>query len=85
MPALEHGCGGLGNFSMERTTELLEAAKKSNSRVDEDPLAHLVRLYPEAFAAPVLINYNETNNSGYWPTNWKKRTPDNYPKNSEPY
>ena len=72
MPDVPRTDGGLGDFSIERTTDLLWAAKKkSNSRVEGDPLAHLVRLYPTAFAEPVSIIYNEINRGGNWPAKWK--------------
>ena len=58
----------LGEFTVERTTELLGAAKKSDSRVDGDPLAHPVRCYPEAFAVPISIIYNRINETGYCAT-----------------
>ena len=64
-----------------RTTELLRAAKKLDSRVDGDPLAHLVRCYPEAFSTPVVEIYNEINNTGYWPISWKTEHLTIIPKN----
>ena len=76
--------GGLSPFTVERTTELLRAAKKSDSRVDGDPLAHLVRCYPEAFAVPVAAIYNEVNDTGYWPTPWKTEHLTIIPKNPNP-
>ena len=76
--------GGLGPFTRERTTELLRAAKRSDSRVDGDPLAHLVRLYPEAFAIPVAAIYNKMNESGYWPAPWKTEHLTIIPKNPNP-
>ena len=76
--------GGLGHFNVQRTTELLRAAKKSDSRVDGDPLAHLVRCYPEAFAAPVTKIYNEINKTGYWPSTWKTEHLTIIPKNPNP-
>ena len=63
--------GGLDPFTQERAVEMIRSAKKSDSRVDGDPLAHLVRLYPEAFAVPVTAIYNKINESGYWPADWK--------------
>ena len=53
MPDLPRVGAGLEQFLVERTTKLLAGAKKSDSRVDGDPLAHLVRCYPDAFAVPV--------------------------------
>ena len=76
--------GGLGVFTQARTTELLGAAKKSDSRVDADPLAHLVRCYPGAFATPVAMIYNEINITGYWPSSWKTEHLTIIPKNPNP-
>ena len=45
--------GELRPFTVERTTELLHAAKKSDSRVDGNPLA---------FDISVSAIYNEINN-----------------------
>ena len=45
--------GGLDPFTQERTVEMMRSAKKLDSRVNGDLLAHLVRLYPEAFAIPL--------------------------------
>ena len=47
-------------------------SKKTDSRAEGDPLAHLVRLYPAAFAAPISIIYNEINATGFWPAKWKR-------------
>ena len=38
----ERCLGGLGLFSQARTKALLKAVKKTDSRVDGDPLPHLV-------------------------------------------
>ena len=40
--------------------------------MEGDPLAHLVRRYPAAFAAPISIIYNEINATGSWPAKWKR-------------
>ena len=71
MPDVPRVEGGLGTFTIERTKELLGAAKKTESRVDGDPLAHMVRRYPGAFAVPVAAIYNEINRCGRWPAKWK--------------
>ena len=76
--------GGMGHFSTDRVSELLRKAKKTDSRVDGDPLAHLVRLHPEAFAQPVARIYNEINNSGKWPSKWKTEHLTIIPKNPNP-
>ena len=71
MPSIGCGGGGLGDFSVDRTTALLKAVKKTDSRVDGDPLPHLVRRHPEAFAEPITMLFNEINRTGQWPTSWK--------------
>ena len=76
--------GGLGVFSVERMTELLRGAKKTDSRVDGDPLAHLVRRYPESFASPVGAIYNRINEEGRWPKSWKTEHLMIIPKNPNP-
>ena len=63
--------GGLGHFSEQRTSELLQQSKKTESRVDGDPLAHLIRLFPTAFAGPVSKVFNRINSDGRWPRLWK--------------
>ena len=63
--------GGLAHFTKERTVELLRSAKKTDSRVEGDPLAHLVRKYPESFAGPISKIYNQINDCGRWPKRWK--------------
>lgn len=63
--------GGLGPFTVESTEQLLMNSKKSDSSVPGDPLPHLIRNYPRAFALPLSKIYNESNESGQWPTDWK--------------
>ena len=84
MPDLPRCDGGLGEFTPERTSDLLSAAKKSDSRVDGDPLAHLVRCYPGAFAFPVSIIFNEINRTGRWPRKWKTEHLTIIPKTPNP-
>ena len=76
--------GGLGDFTPERMSELLAAAKKSDSRIDGDPLAHLVRCYPGAFAVPVSIIFNEINQTGRWLRKWKTEHLTIIPKTPNP-
>lgn len=71
MPVLECKVGGLGTFSLEKTTTLLQAVKKNESKVEGDPLPHPVRRFPEAFAEPVAAIYNGVNEWGRWPASWK--------------
>ena len=51
--------GGLEELSFEKTAELLQAAKKTDSYVAGDP--HLVRCQPTAFATPITAIYNRIN------------------------
>ena len=76
--------GGLPLFTTERTEALLKAAKKSDSRVDGDPLPHLVRCHPAAFAVPIAAIYNRVNDTGTWPADWKKEHLTVIPKNPNP-
>ena len=71
MPELATRHGGLEEFTVEKTVELLRQMKKTESRVEGDPLPHLARKYPEAFAVPVAAIFNEINRSGSWPIKWK--------------
>ena len=63
--------GGLGQFSVSRTTELLRLSKKTDSVVAGDPLPHLIREYPSEFAVPVTEIFNRINLTGCWPASWK--------------
>ena len=63
--------GGLGHFSSERTAELLRASKKTDSRVEGDPLPHLIRTFADSFAVPVAEIYNRIIETGRWPSTWK--------------
>ena len=76
--------GGLPFFTAERTEALLKAAKRSDSRVDGDPLPHLVRCHPAAFAVPVAAIYNRVNDTGTGPADWKKEHLTVIPKNPNP-
>ena len=76
--------GGLQHFTAGRTEALLKAAKKSDSRVDGDPLPHLVRCHPAAFAVPIAAIYNRINDSGTWPSDWKTEHLTVIPKNPNP-
>ena len=71
MPDVPRCYGGLGHFSAGRTEELLQQSKKTKSRVEGDPLAHLIRSFPKAFASPVSAIYNKINCDGCWPKRWK--------------
>ena len=70
-PNLYPAIGGLNHLTEARTSALLAATKKTESRVEGDPLAHLVRRFPEAFAKPVAGIFNAVDKSGCWPVQWK--------------
>ena len=76
--------GGLPQFTADRTAELLGAVKKSDSYVDGDPLPHLVRSFPRAFARPITAIFNDINETGTWPTSWKTEHLTIIPKNPNP-
>ena len=71
MPDIEREGGGLGHFSTERMSDLLKDAKKTESRVEGDPIPHLVCRFPGAFAVPVSAIFNAINDQGQWPARWK--------------
>ena len=71
IPEVRRVDGGLGHFSVQRVAELLQQSKKTDSRVDGDPLAHLIRKHPYSFAAPVAEIFNKVNTEGVWPSTWK--------------
>ena len=71
MPELGSKRGSLETFTVEKIAELLKQIKKTESRVEGDPLPHLARRYPEAFAEPVAAIFNEVNETGIWPAKWK--------------
>ena len=84
VPEIDRCDGGLGQFSVERTSELLRQSKKTDSVVDGDPLPHLIRGYPLEFAVPVAKIYNRINSTGCWPTRWKTEHLTIIPKNANP-
>ena len=63
--------GGLARFSVDSTLKMLKESKKTDSSVPGDPLPHLIRSHPEAFARPVMQIYNRINDTGFWPAQWK--------------
>ena len=75
---------GLGHFDETRVTCLLRSHKKVKSRVDGDPLPHLVSKYPELFAKHVAAIFNAINNTGKWPTAWKREHITVIPKKPRP-
>ena len=52
--------------------------------VEGDPLPHLVRCFPEAFAEPVTKIFKEINNTGRWPAAWKTEYLTIIPKTPNP-
>lgn len=83
MPDLPRCEGGLGFFSVERMSGLLRNSKKTDSRVEGDPLPHLIRRYLINFATLVAEIYNQINETGRWLVEWKKHLTI-IPKNSNP-
>ena len=84
IPDIPRVDGGLGFFSKERTAELLRTSKSTNSRVEGDPLQHLIRGYPDCFSEPVSELFNRINTSGEWPAAWKTEHLTVIPKNPNP-
>ena len=84
IPEIQPCHGGLKVFDVARTTALLERAKKTDSYVPGDPLPHLVRCHPAAFAVPVAAIYNKINITGKWPTSWKTEHLTIIPKTPNP-
>ena len=84
LPELPRVRGGLGVFTVERTTKLLKASKKKDSRVEGDPLPHLVRSFPASFARPVADIFNRIDETGRWPARWKTEHLTIIPKNPNP-
>ena len=76
--------GGLPEFTVGRTQDLLGAIKKSDSCIDGDPLPHLVRCQPQAFARPIAAIFNRINDTGTWPVKWKTEHLTIIPKNPNP-
>ena len=76
--------GGLPEFTRASTAELIKNSKKTDSRVEGDPLAHLMRMFPDEFAMPVSKIYNRINESGCWPAQWKKEHLTVIPKKPNP-
>ena len=71
VPEIPRIHGGLPAFDEESVTKLLKEAKSTNSTVEGDPLARMLKRYPAQFSKPVAILFNEINESGRWPRRWK--------------
>ena len=71
MPETPRVAGGLPEFTVDKVTKILRDSKKTDSMVEGNPLPHLVRRYPEAFAGPVKMIFDRVNASGMWPKAWK--------------
>ena len=84
MPDTARCSAGFPDFTADTTAKLLGTAKKTNSRVDGDPLPHLVREFPAAFATPLADIYNEVNRMSQWPRRWKTEHLTIIPKNPNP-
>ena len=84
MPEVPRVPGGLPVFTKSSVMEILKESKKSDSMVEGDPLPHLVRRFPEAFAGHVCGIFNRINESGIWPEAWKTEHLTIIPKVSNP-
>ena len=71
MPDVPRVAGGLPVFKQAAVEKILKDSKKSDSMVEGDPLPHLVRRYPGAFARHVCGIFNGINETGIWPKAWK--------------
>ena len=76
--------GGLPTFTESSVTSILKGSKKTDSMVKGDPLPHLVRRFPAAFAKPVRDIFNRINSSGQWPRSWKTEHLTIIPKTPNP-
>lgn len=84
MPELRGVVGGLGDFDVGRTAEIIRNSKKVSSMVKGDPRPNLARDFPMEFAVPVSEIYNRINIRGKWPTSWKTEHLTIIPKNPNP-
>ena len=84
MPDTSRCAAGFPEFTAAATAKLLGTAKKMDSRVDGNPLPHLVREFPAAFATPLADIYNEVNRTSQWPRRWKTEHLTIIPKNPNP-
>ena len=71
MPTIPRIPGGLPPFTEASIVTILKKSKKSDSMIEGDPLPHLVRRFPAAFAKPVRDIFNGINASSRWPSAWK--------------
>ena len=76
--------GGLQGFTPSETADMLRNSKKTDSRVEGDPLVHLIRSFPEEFTVRVSEIYNRINYTGYWPAQWKTEHLTIIPKKHNP-
>ena len=71
VPEMDEGPADIGPFSEEEVVDLLKNHKKTNSKVQGDPLPHLVRMFPRQFAIPLTKIYNAADRKAQWPSTWK--------------
>ena len=71
MPAVPRVPGGLPVFTKATVMKIFMDSEKSDSMVEGDPLPHLVRRFPGAFARHVCDIFNRINESGVLPKEWK--------------
>ena len=84
LPEVWRGDGGLGEFTLQRTEDILAAAKKTNSMIASDPLPNLIKKFPKQFATPIADIFNAVNITGRWPSDWKTEHLTIIPKNPNP-
>ena len=84
LPDIWRGDGGLGEFALQRTEDILAAAKKASSMIDGDPLPNLVKSFPKQFATLIEDIFDAVNNTGGWPSEWKTEHLTMIPKNPNP-
>ena len=78
------GGGGMGDFTRPVAEKLLKSHKRVKSKVDGDPLPHLVHKFPDLFAAPVATIFDRINRTTKWPSSWKREHLTIIPKNPRP-
>lgn len=71
MPDVPRISGCLPAFDEAGVAKALKKSKKTESSVRGDPLPHLLRRHPWAFAKPVAALFNAISNCAVWPKKWK--------------
>ena len=76
--------GGLPEFTIPMVVHILKTSKKTQSQVPGGPLPRLLRDFPESFAEPVAVMFNDINGKVQWPRKWKTEYLTIIPKNQNP-